>query len=294
MRGHCMKRIPNGQNGRLATPGDFIAHSKIGEHPSHHMTEPAITVDRLPFTAYRLEEDGHLLPPTLFIGLCQWFEAEKFRPYEPELFLQALMQPTVKEVRRLAKRNQARWRLDWPKVRAKVLACGLCYAARADKDAADRWGAGAEEIASLLQPLNLPKPFLFAAAQEYISLRDAPRIAFLGAAAAPDDQVGKRINSIHRRTGGSWQLVQWQGRHTSARVHNWAVKQIIPVHYVGSDGSRLNDEAIAALASSCSNVIVFERKGGKQMDRTLRALRAHRRATVELELYDAQTPALAT
>lgn len=221
----------------------------------------------------------------MFLSLQHWFEAEKFRGYEPALFEEVLMQPTIKEARKLATRNKTRWRFDWVKVRIRVLACGMVYASRADRGSL-RWAASAPEIAQMLLPLGLPQAFLGLAAQEYVKLRDSPRVTFLGASRAPSDAVGKRINTIHRRHQAYWTLVHWQGRHGCWRVHDWALKQHLPVEYLGSDDARLTQAATEALADRCQSAVIFEAKGGKTMDKTLRAIRAQRKAAVEIDLYD--------
>jgi hypothetical protein len=246
-----------------------------------------LPIEKLPFTAYRLagaagqQREG----PSVFLSLNHWFEAEKFRPYEPELFQEMAMQPTIKEARKLARKHQTKWRFDWPKVRNRVLACGLMYAARADRHS-PRWLGDAGEIAAMLRPLDLPEPFLESAARDYIRLRDGPKVVFLGAGVAPSAAVGRKINAIHRRTEAGWTLAHWQGRYGCWRVHDWAVAQILPIVYIGEDDARLTQAAIDDLAGRCQQAVVFERKGGKTMDRVLRALRAARKTQVEIDLFD--------
>ncbi len=250
-----------------------------------------IPIEQLAFSAYRLPPatpEGHRSAPTVYLSLNHWFEAEKFRAYEPELFREALMQPSIKEVRKLAKKNQTRWRFDWAKVRTRALACGLIYASRADAGSA-RWQADLNAIANMLRPLGLPEPFLGQTALEYVRLRQSPRVVLLGAAAAPSTVVGKKVNALHRRTESAWTLAHWQGRYSCWRIHDWAMSQFVPIEYIADDDSRLTPAALSALAQRCQSAIVFERKGGKTMDRVLRALRAlraERKAQVEIDLFD--------
>lgn len=117
-------------------------------------------------------------------------------------------------------------------------------------------------------------------------LRQAPKVAFLGAEKAPRELVGKKINALHRRHAAAWQLVHWCGRHTSWLIHHWAVAQLVPVHYMGEDDERLSEAAAKRLANTADIVVVFESKGGKSMDKILRVLRAQRACAVELDLYD--------
>ncbi len=244
-----------------------------------------IPIENLSFAAYRLPmSEGEYGAPAAFISLAQWFEAEKFRPFHRELFDQVMLAPTIMEARRFAKQHQPYWRGDWLGVRNRAMACGMVYAARADAHQ-ERWRGTAEQIAAELAPLGpLPPRFLLSAAQAFIQLRDAPRIALLGAQAAPPEIVGKRINLVHKRHESFWNLSYWQGRHSCWRVHDWAVKAHVPVEYLGSDGDRLNAKSIEALKTDVSQVVVFEQRKGKAMDNVLRGLRAAK-IPVDLDFF---------
>ena len=251
-----------------------------------------IPVEKLSFPAYRLAdaEGNNRQSRSLFLSLNHWFEAEKFRAFHRELFEEVLHQPTAKEARKFAKRHQAQWRGDWLAVRARALACGMVYAAWADRDS-ERWQAPAEEIAQLLAPLGLNARFLTQVGNEFVRLRTAPRIAFLGAGAAPPDAVGRRVNVVHKRVERAWSLTHWQGRHGSWRVHDWALAQYIPIAYAGEDGGRLSASQLGQFAAACDQAIVFEVRRGKGMDAVIRALRAVKTLQVELDLFAPETAA---
>jgi len=241
----------------------------------------------LSFTGFRLppRAGARRERAPVYMSLRHWFEAEKFRSCEPDLFSAMLMQPTQREAVKLAKRNQTRWRMDWAKVRCRALACGMVYASLSEPNA-PRWATDAKELAAMLTPLGLPEKFQQEAAAEYVRLRDGPKVAFLGAATAPHDAVGKRVNAVHRKTGGAWTLLHWCGRGVSWPVHDWAVAQFVPIIYLGDDRDRMSEAHLVDLARRADTVVVFEERGGKTMDRTLRTLRAQRRCSVELDLFD--------
>lgn len=254
--------------------------------PSAPPSLQLIPVERLSFSAYRLpigEPGGIYSAPAAFLSLGQWFEAEKFRAFHPELFEQVLLAPTVREARRLAKSHQANWRGDWLGVRTRALACGLIYASRADRHT-ERWQGDPAEIAAELAPLELPERFVLSAAHEFVRLRESPLIAFFGAEGAPPETVGRRVNLVHKKAERAWTLAYWQGRHGSWRVHDWAVSQYIPIRYLGEDRGRLNPAAYAKLRDAKVQTVVFEKRKGKTMDSVIRGLRLAK-IPVELDLY---------
>ncbi len=252
-----------------------------------------IPIENLSFPAYRLPgASGEYGTPAAFISLAQWFEAEKFRPFHRELFDQVMLAPTIREARSFAKKHQTHWRADWLGVRTRALACGMMYASRVDAHK-ERWSGTAEEIAAALAPINLPARFLLSAAQDFDQFRDAPRVLFLGARLAPSDVVGKRINLIHKRAALFWNLAYWQGRHGCWRVHDWAIKQQIPISYLGSDHDRLTGKCIEALRSAVSQVVVFEQRKGKAMDAVLRGLRTSK-IPLELDIFAIEASAVLT
>lgn len=246
-----------------------------------------IPIDHLSFAAYRLASPAGRQQPSAFISLAHWFEAEKFRAFHPELFEEVMLSPSIKEARKLATRHRSQWRGDWLALRARALACGMVYASRCEP-LSPRWKGEAAEIARFLVPLGLPERFLLTAATEYVRLRDSSAIAILGANSAPHDVVGKRINVIHKKAERAWTLLHWQGRHGCWRVHDWAMSQYIPILYAGADDARLNAQGISQIGAGCKSVVVFERRGGKAMDSTIRTLRSAK-VPVELDLYQLES-----
>lgn len=251
--------------------------------PTKPMDPTDTPIDQLSFAAYRLAGEKGRQRPAAFISLAHWFEAEKFRAFQPDLFEEVMLCPSIKEARKLATKSKNQWRGDWLAVRVRALACGMVYASRSEP-MSTRWHGSAEEIAKFLAPLGLPERFLLGAATEYVRLRNASSVAFLGANSAPHDIVGKRINLIHKKAERAWTMLHWQGRHGCWRVHDWAVSQYIPVVYAGEDDARVNAQGIAQIGARCKSVVVFEKRGGKAMDATIRALRLAK-VPVELDLY---------
>lgn len=242
-----------------------------------------IPIANLSFSAYRLPGEHGRQQPAAFISLAHWFEAEKFRAFHRELFDEVMLCPSIKEARKLATRNRSQWRGDWLAVRVRAMACGMVYASRSEP-LSTRWQGSAEDIAKFLAPLGLPERFLLGAATEYVRLRNASMVAFLGANSAPHDVVGKRINVIHKKADRAWTLLHWQGRHGCWRVHDWALSQFVPIVYTGENNARLNADGLSKIGARCKSVVVFEARGGKLMDATIRALRLAK-IPVELDLY---------
>lgn len=250
------------------------------------MADTLIPIDQLSFSAYRLplgRPGAAYASPCAFLSLAHWFEAEKFRAFHRDLFDQVMLYPTAREARRFAKAHQAHWRGDWLGVRARALACGMVYVARAD-GMTRRWRGTAEEVANELAPLELPPRFVLAACTEFIRLRDAGRFVFLGGDAAPPDIVGRRVNLVHKRVERAWTLAYWTGRHGCWRVHDWAVAQFVPIVYVGVDRDRLGQAGVEQLRAGGVSAVIFERRKGKAMDSVIRALRAAK-VPVEPDLY---------
>lgn len=255
----------------------------LGGTPS--MAQLDIPIDHLSFPAYRLADAGGARQaPCAFLSLAHWFEAEKFRPFARPLFDQAMIHPTIKEVRKFAKHHQSHWRGDWLAVRTRALACGMVYAAWSDP-CTERWEGTAESIADRIRPLGLPERFLVGAAREYLRLRAAPRFAFLGAGHAPDEVVGKKINQVHKKSEFAWKLTHWQGRHGSWKIHDWALQQFVPIDYLGADDARTGPANLAAFPERCDTVVVFEKRRGRIMDAVVRGLRMHKTNFVDLELF---------
>lgn len=253
-------------------------------HQFPRMPITDIPITNLSFSAYRLVGDGGVrLEPASFLSLVHWFEAEKFRAFARELYQEALHSPSVKEVRRFSAGHQRHWRGDWLAVKQRALACGMVYAARSDPGS-NRWLGTADELAHALLPLGFEERLLAAACAEYVRLRDAQSVSFLGGAAAPPDHIGKRIHAVHKKAEGYWRLAHWIGRHGSWQIHDWAIQQHVPVSYHGAASSRLATAQIARLAESTDHFIVFEQRKGKVMDRVIRQIKTIK-ASIELDLY---------
>lgn len=243
-----------------------------------------IDVNRLAFPAYRLFTDSGDRS-LMFSNLALFFEAEKFRGVQPELFNQVLHSPSIKEARKLTKRHQALWREDWAGVRLRVLATGIQYMAWADTGS-ERWhDASPDNIAQHLAPLGLPSKFLLHAATEFVTLRDAPHYCFLMAPGTPDDVIGRKLNTLHRKYGRKWGIMHWDGRHGNRRVHDWALNQYLPIRYFGVLGERLHLPTLSKLLTQTNaKVCVFETRGGKNMDAVIQHLRPYR-SQFELEFF---------
>ena len=249
------------------------------------MSNTPIPLSRLSFPTYIAQ------PKTCervwFPSLMHFFEAEKFRLQHPDIYLSIVNSTNLKEVAKIAKRNQSLWRDDWIGVRGRVLLCGMRYAAWADPDP-QRWTDAPDKLALELQELGFPTKFSLAAVTEFQRLLANPTWCFFGVDHAPQDVVGKRLNTIHRKCERAWSINHWLGRHTSWRVHDWALSLYIPMRYFGEPRERLTPEHIERLVTASNHACVFEKRGGKAMDATIRQIKGLK-APLEMDFYAPST-----
>jgi hypothetical protein len=227
-----------------------------------------------------------------FLSIVHFFEAEKFRGFHPELFEAVMHCPSLRELSKLTKRNQAKWRDDWSGIRGRVLVCAMRYASWADPNP-ERWTTQPEVLAAELETLGFPAKFCAAAVTEFQRLNENPVWNFLGVDKAPPDSIGKRVNDIHRKTGRAWTINHWLGRHTSWRLHEWALSQYVPMRYFGAPDARLTPELIQSIAQQSTHTCIFEAKGGKTMDAEIRQLRALK-VSLEMEFFQPSKPSILT
>lgn len=210
----------------------------------------------------------------IFMSVGQWFEAARFdERIHPELVQEILLTARVSDAHRIARRNQKDWRTDWPVIRSKVLLQGLwlCFLHSPDENV---WTLSAAEFADALVAHGIEDRYVKDMAELFLAQRAAPKVLVLGAASAPPKEVGKRINALHKRLAERWVLVHWMGRHTCWNVHDWADSRRMPILPVGDVETRLARDWIPRLLSHCDQALVFERRGGKSMDKVIKAFRA--------------------
>lgn len=244
-----------------------------------------IPLGRLSFPAYFHESETKQRVRSGFLSLAHFFESEKYRGKDAALYDAALHSPTIRELRKVTKRNQSLWREDWAGVRGRVLVCGMRYASWADPNP-ERWTTEPERLTAELIELGFPAKFSIAAVQEFARLRDSPTWVFFGADKAPPDVIGKRVNAIHRKNFRAWTLCHWLGRHSNWRIHDWALNQFIPISYRGANGESLTPTEIDRLLQVSTNACIFEQRGGKDLDAVIRHLRGAR-FPLEMDLYNA-------
>lgn len=214
-----------------------------------------------------------------------FFEAEKFKTQHPDIYLSIINSTSLKEISKISKRHQALWRDDWVGVRGRVLLCGMRYAAWSDPNP-ERWTTAPEQLTVELQDLGFPAKFSAVAVKEFQRLQSNPTWCFFGVDHAPQDVVGKRLNTIHRKCEKAWSINHWLGRHTSWRLHDWALNLYIPMRYFGEPHERLTTETIERLVRASNTSCVFEKRGGKSMDTTIRLIKGFK-TPLEIDLYSA-------
>ena len=237
-----------------------------------HQTE---SIESLSFLGPRLrpEAGAALSERRYFLNVGCWLEAEKFRPFSRQIYDEICFTPSFKEARRLANKMKQHVRGDWLAVRNKALAVGLSYASQVDPNGS-YWQGSASEIATLLEPFDLEPRQAQYAATEFVKLRSGKGIAFLGGARVGDDVVGRRVYHVNKSVGGYWSLIQWQGRHASWAVHDWAVSNLVPIVYMGIDGQSLGVREQGGLLTHAKDVCVFDLRSDRKMEPLVKKLRA--------------------
>ena len=146
------------------------------------------------------------------------------------------------------------------------------------------WTLPAQEVVQLLNDHGIQDRFATSVVEHFLAIRNAPRILVVGAAAAPPKEVGKKINGLHKRLAGTWILSFWMGKHVSWEVHDWADSERLGILPVGEHGQRIAIPGLEAIFAQTDQALIFERRGGKSMDRLVRACKA-RGIPTELALW---------
>ena len=210
----------------------------------------------------------------VFATLLHWYEAARFdERVVPDLHAAVLLQPNTKTVRKFSARNKAQWKADWPLIRGKVLLQGL-QMCRAKNPESAFWTMSATDMTAALHEVGIDDRGAKYVVEQFLGLGNPLRVLVLGAAAAPPKDVGRRINALHRKNAGTWIYVHWLGKNVNWVVHDWADSNRLAVEAVGSTKSRLTGDTIKGLLPSFDQVLIFERKGGKTMDRLVRECKA--------------------
>lgn len=218
----------------------------------------------------------------LFTSLAHWYEAARFdERVEPELVSAAIEMPSPKIVRKFAARHADRTRLDWPQIRSQVLMQGL-HLLYLQNRICSLWTLPASDIADQLISHGVQDRMMSHIIELFLAKREAPQVLVLGSAAAPSKEVGRRMNALHKRTAGVWALRCWLGRNVCWDVHDWADSLRLPISYAGKQDERLSAKACSQLVSSCDQVVLFESRGGRTMDKIAQAAKLEKKP---IDLY---------
>lgn len=219
-----------------------------------------------PFT--RVRRQAH------YQTLCHWYEIARFdEQVVPEIVEAARLMPSTKTVRRFASRHQGKWKTDWQLIRPKVLMQGLFMLYLQNRDD-PVWTLPAQEVTHLLNAHGIQDRYATTVVEHFLAIRNAPRVLILGAASAPPKEVGKKINAMHKRLSGMWTLAFWLGKHVSWEVHDWADSQRLGILPIGEHAQRIAAPSLERIFEQTDQALIFERRGGKTMDRIVRACKA--------------------
>ena len=249
-----------------------------------HPSEPCL------FVGYRNpSKDGS---PDIYYSISHWFESEKFRGVDEVLREAVLQAPTASEARKVANRYKDRCRIDWRAVRARVLKAGFMMAAEQNQDVREKlarfaqttsleiniefeegktisghaltWYAGVMWDASDIY-INRPARVLFAAARK-ITYADKPT------------HIDKFISP-----SSISQVIVPIAKDASPIGEEYAIKHSLPVRYCYAPRGKLTPPFTRDLAQDANQILVMERKGGKQFDQLITSAKELGR-TVKLAL----------
>lgn len=256
---------------------------------SRHFSELNMSVqnpfDQLSFFGpWRVDPFSGRRRQQLFTSLSHWYETARFdERVEPELVSAAIEMPSPKIVRKFASRHASKTRLDWPLIRSQVLMQGL-HLLYLQNRTNELWLRPASEVAELLSLHGVQDRMNAYCIELFLAKKDAPLILVLGAASAPSKEVGRRMNALHKRTAGVWAMRFWLGRNVCWEVHDWADSLRLPISYAGKHEERLSTKTCAQLVSSCDQVVLFECRGGRTMDKVAQAAKLAKKP-IDLHLW---------
>lgn len=228
--------------------------------------------DELPiYGPWRVDPFNGRRRPQLFSSLTHWYEASKFdASVEPDLHSAALLMPSPKLVRKFTARHAGKARLDWPLIRGRVLMQGLLLA-HLQYPRECLWTFSAARIAELLVEHGVHDRLAGSFVEQFMARRNSPKVLVLGAVSAPPNEVGRRINALHKRLAGMWVLQHWLGRNGCWDVHDWADTNRLGISVSGTPGQRLTPKSVEEMIVSCDQVLMFEKRGGRTLDRVAQA-----------------------
>lgn len=106
---------------------------------------------------------------------------------------------------------------------------------------------------------------------------------WFGAAAAPPKEVGKKINGLHGRLAGTWILLDGESM-CHGKCMTGQIVSVLQFCLLVNMGSALPSLALRRFFAQTDQALIFERRGGKSMDRLVRACKA-RGIPTELALW---------
>lgn len=209
-----------------------------------------------------------------FASIAHWYFSAQFDPrMEPEHVKGAILKAKSSAVVSYTKKFHDASRRDWALIRGKVLLQGL-QLMRQQNPGVPVLEGDAPALIEALADVGISGSGVGSVVQAFVRQRQAPRVAILGAAEAPAKEVGKRVNALHKRLAGMWSLTHWMGRRVAWSMHDWADNQRLQIQYVGATDDRLTPAAFEQIIAAADSFLVFERRGGKVMDRVTRAIKA--------------------
>jgi hypothetical protein len=207
--------------------------------------------------------------------ISHWFESEKFRGVHERTRYEILSMPTSKEARKAAKKLQLKCRLDWQSVRQSVLSAGILMAAEQNQHLAEMLAPLASWTSLELGANVTENPVIHG--QAYRSLLGTVH----SAAEAMFNEKNviliasiKRQNYIERKAQIDKQIGRIPIRSVLCPVikdmapmgAEYAIANQQPVKYLYSENGRLTEAFIAKLTQNTTQIVVFEKKGGKTFD----------------------------
>lgn len=221
----------------------------------------------------------------VFLTLTHWMEAAKYPPHIGKARDFVLFSPSAKEATKYSRLHVDECRGDWNLIRHNVLVSGLAYLA-IQRPELELYTLPAASLKESLKVMDLHDRFLDTCVQRFDEWRKGPKVAFIGANAAPEEFVGLKLSKLVA-TLPTWTLMTTCCHRSPWKVHDWAVSHHVPVAYQGKTSDRLSRGLIAQVISAADHVVVFEAKGDRKHDQHIQMVKSEKKK-LSLELYDPQ------
>lgn len=253
--------------------------------------QPDFTPDLvLPFHAYRSHgSDAHIVQD-LAPSIAHFYESEKFRGVDEMLRQEVLSAPTPRAARKAARRNKDRWRLDWQRVRARVLRAGLAMQMVESTEARRllrHAHATTLELSSVRRLGGIPGAFLARAVTDLVEQADSKstaRVGFLTMRDYTPADLNARLDALFQGAP-PFSAAFYVGEESDPTAELWCMEQAVPLRYVGIPSQRLRSEDHAWLLKRVNHLVLCAPKSRRAVAELLAVAKKSRIRVLDLSSF---------